>query len=62
MHLRGHLCPLPSAVMADVYLLGKLQKDSINLRAGGNLKNLNQIYLAKICNFSSAAKGSSSVR
>lgn len=62
MHLRGHLCPLPSAVMSDVYLLGKLQKKTLNLRAGGNLKNLKQISLANICNFSSAAKGSSSVR
>lgn len=57
MHLRGHLLPLPSAVMSDVYLLGKLQKKAGNLRAGGIFKNLNQICLAKICNFSSAAKG-----
>lgn len=36
MHVRGHLLPLPLAVMSDVYLLGKLKKKkkSLNLRAG----------------------------
>ena len=49
MHLRGHLLPLPSVVMSDAYLLGKLQKKDWNV--------LKCEISLDICNVSSAAKG-----
>jgi len=36
--LRGHLLPLPSVVMSDDFLLGKLQKKDYILEPGNFLK------------------------